>query len=93
MGWGYRKRVKLLPGINLNIGKRGAGVSGGKRGARVSVKNARGITPLAAATFGSTAGRGRAAAPAGADSLGFEAPSELAHPSTVAMLKKLGATE
>ena len=64
-----------------------------ERGARVSVKNSRGITPLAAATFGSTNGRGRAAAPAGADSLGFEAPSELAHPSTVAVLKRLGATE
>jgi ankyrin repeat protein len=64
-----------------------------ERGARVSVKNSRGITPLAAATFGSTAGRGRAASPAGADSLGFEPPAELAHPSTVAVLKKLGATE
>jgi uncharacterized protein len=62
-----------------------------ERGARVSAKNSRGITPLAAATFGSTAGRGRAAAPAGADSLGFEPPTELAHPSTVAVLKKLGA--
>ena len=41
MSWGYRKRVKLLPGINLNIGKRGVGVSGGKRGARVSA-NTRG---------------------------------------------------
>ena len=30
---------------------------------------------------------------AGADSLGFEPPVELAHPSTVALLKKLGATE
>jgi hypothetical protein len=46
-----------------------------------------------AAMFGSTVGRGRAAAPAGADSLGFEPPIELAHPSTVALLKKLGATE
>ena len=64
-----------------------------ERGAPVGVKNSRGITPLAAATFGSTAGRGRAAAPAGADSLGFEPPTELAHPSTVAVLKKLGATE
>jgi hypothetical protein len=36
MGWGYRKRVKLLPGINLNIGKRGLGASAGRRGARVS---------------------------------------------------------
>jgi ankyrin len=64
-----------------------------ERGARVNVKNTRGITPLAAAMFGSTTGRGRAAAPAGADSLGFEPPIELAHPSTVALLKELGATE
>jgi uncharacterized protein len=61
------------------------------RGASVVVANARGITPLAAAMFGSTAGRGRSAAPAGADSLGFEAPIELAHPSTVALLKALSA--
>ena len=64
-----------------------------ERGAGISVKNRRGITPLAAAMFGSTVGRGRAAAPAGADSLGFEPPIELAHPSTVALLKKLGAAE
>jgi ankyrin repeat protein len=64
-----------------------------ERGAGISVKNRRGITPLAAAMFGSTAGRGRAVAPAGADSLGFEPPIELAHPSTVALLKKLGAAE
>ena len=41
MSWGYRKRVKLLPGINLNIGRRGVGASGGRRGARVST-NSRG---------------------------------------------------
>ena len=64
-----------------------------EHGASVSVKNKRGFTPLAAAMFGSTVGRGRAAAPAGADSLGFEPPIELAHPTTVALLKKLGATE
>jgi uncharacterized protein len=64
-----------------------------ERGARVNVKNARGITPLLAAMFGSTTGRGRAAAPAGADSIGFERPVELVHPSTVALLKELGATE
>jgi len=61
------------------------------RGAAVSVKNARGLTPLAAAMFGSTAGARGAAAPAGADSLGFEPPIELAHPTTVALLKELGA--
>jgi uncharacterized protein len=63
------------------------------RGAGVNVKNRRGITPLGAAMFGSTAGRGRAAAPAGADSLGFEQPVQVAHPSTVVLLKSLGATE
>ena len=61
------------------------------RGAAVSVKNARGLTPLAAAMFGSTAGARGAAAPAGADSLGFEPPIQLAHPTTVALLKELGA--
>jgi ankyrin repeat protein len=62
------------------------------RGANVNVKNARGVTPLAAAMSGSIAGgRSAAAAPAGADSLGFEAPVTLAHPSTVALLKRLGA--
>ncbi len=64
-----------------------------ERGARVDGKNRRGITPLAAAMFGSTTGRGKAAAPAGADSLGFEPPIALAHPSTVALLKTLGAAE
>lgn len=64
-----------------------------EHGARVNVKNTRGMTPLAAAMFGSTAGRGRSAAPAGADSLGFERPIDIAHPSAVALLKKLGASE
>jgi ankyrin repeat protein len=64
-----------------------------ERGAGLGVKNRRGITPLAAAMYGSLAGRRGATAPAGADSLGFERPIELAHPSTVALLKKLGATE
>jgi uncharacterized protein DUF4236 len=45
MSWGYRKRVKLLPGLNLNLGKRGVGLSGGRRGARVSA-NTRGRRAL-----------------------------------------------
>jgi ankyrin len=61
-----------------------------ERGANVNVKNARGATPLAAAMSGSTAGARGAAAPAGADLLGFEPAVTLAHPSTVALLKKLG---
>jgi len=64
-----------------------------EHGASLTAKNRRGFTPLVAAMFGSTVGRGRSAAPAGADSLGFEAPVELAHPTTVALLKKLGAAE
>jgi ankyrin repeat protein len=65
-----------------------------EHGADVNVKNRRGITPLLAAMFGSTAGRGRGpAAPAGADLIGFERPVESAHPSTVELLKSLGATE
>ena len=60
-------------------------------GARLDVRNKRGVTPLAAAMFGSTAGRGRTAPPTGADSLGFERPIDIAHPSAVALLEKLGA--
>jgi uncharacterized protein len=61
------------------------------RGASLNAANKRGITPLAAAMFGSTTGRGRSTAPAGADLIGFEPPAELAHPGTVALLKQLGA--
>jgi ankyrin repeat protein len=65
-----------------------------EHGARVDVKNKRGVTPLAAATYGSTAGRGnRPAAAPGADSLGFEAPIDIAHKSTVTLLQKLGASQ
>ena len=59
-------------------------------GADVNVRNTRGVTPLAAAISGSIAGGRSAAAPAGADLLGFEPTVVLAHPSTVALLKKLG---
>jgi len=62
------------------------------RGANVNVKNARGVTPLAAAMSGSIGGGRSAATPAGADLLGFEPAVTLAHPSTVALLRKLGAT-
>jgi ankyrin len=64
-----------------------------EHGARLDVKNKRGITPLAAAMFGSTVGRGRQTAPAGADSVGFERPIDIAHPSAVALLEKLGARQ
>jgi hypothetical protein len=37
VSWRFQKRRKLLPGVTLNLGKRGAGVSAGPRGAKVSV--------------------------------------------------------
>ena len=36
MGWRFQKRKKLIPGITLNVGKRGASVSAGPRGAKVN---------------------------------------------------------
>ncbi len=36
MGWQFRKRKKVLPGVTLNVGKRSAGVSVGRRGARLT---------------------------------------------------------
>jgi len=62
-----------------------------ERGASVTVENKRGMTPLDAATNGSTTGAVRSAAPAGADLLGFEPAIKVAHPSTVALLRSLGA--
>ena len=41
MGWRFRRSVKILPGVRLNVSKRGAGVSVGPRGAKLSV-NTRG---------------------------------------------------
>lgn len=37
MGLNFRKRIKIAPGLNLNVGKRGLGVSAGPRGASVSI--------------------------------------------------------
>jgi hypothetical protein len=41
--WRFQRRKKVLPGITLNVGKRGASVSVGRRGARVSASR-RGLT-------------------------------------------------
>jgi hypothetical protein len=43
VGWRFQRRKKLLPGVTLNLGKRGAGVSVGPRGAKVSASS-RGLT-------------------------------------------------
>ena len=37
MGWRFQKRKKLVPGLTLNLGKRGASLSAGPRGAKVNV--------------------------------------------------------
>lgn len=37
MGFRFRKSVSLFPGVRLNIGKSGLGVSAGVKGARVGV--------------------------------------------------------
>ncbi len=37
MGFRFYRRIKIMPGISLNLSKRGVSVSGGARGARVTV--------------------------------------------------------
>jgi hypothetical protein len=37
MGWRFQKRVKIAPGVRVNLSKRGAGLSFGGRGLRYSV--------------------------------------------------------
>lgn len=41
MSWGFRKRIKLFPGVHINVGKRGVSVSAGVRGANVTFGNDR----------------------------------------------------
>lgn len=36
MGWNFRRRVTILPGLTLNFGKRGTSVTVGKRGATMT---------------------------------------------------------
>jgi uncharacterized protein len=62
-------------------------------GAQLNVKNKRGLTPLAALLAPPARGRGAAAAANGADLTGVDTPSQPAHQSTVALLRKLGATQ
>ncbi|MFG1410323.1 DUF4236 domain-containing protein [Xanthobacter sp. VTT E-85241] len=40
MGWGFRKRIKIAPGVHLNLSKRG--ISGSVGGSPLSVKVGRG---------------------------------------------------
>jgi hypothetical protein len=43
MGWRFQRRRKLLPGVTLNVGKRGGSLSFGRRGAKLNVGR-RGVT-------------------------------------------------
>ncbi len=43
MGWRFQRRKKLLPGVTLNLGKRGASVSVGPRGTKLTAGR-RGLT-------------------------------------------------
>ena len=42
MGFRFQKRISILPGININLGKRGASVSVGPRGLKTTISS-RGI--------------------------------------------------
>lgn len=37
MGWRFRQRRKIAPGVSLNVGKRSGSLSFGRRGASVNV--------------------------------------------------------
>jgi hypothetical protein len=41
VAFGFRKSFKLAPGVRLTMSKRGASVSGGPRGAKLSVNTRR----------------------------------------------------
>jgi hypothetical protein len=43
MGWRFQRQKRILPGVSLNIGKRGASVSVGPRGAKLTAGR-RGLT-------------------------------------------------
>ncbi len=43
MGWRFQRRKRLLPGVGVNVGRRGVSVSVGRRGARVTAGR-RGVT-------------------------------------------------
>jgi Protein of unknown function (DUF4236) len=46
VGWRFQRRRSLLPGLTLNVGKRGGSISLGKRGGRLNVGR-RGLTATA----------------------------------------------
>lgn len=51
MGWSFRKRVKVLPGVALNFSKSGVSLSAGPRGAKVNVSG-RGVRTTVSGPLG-----------------------------------------
>jgi hypothetical protein len=51
MSWGYRRSPRIAPGVRLNLGKRGLGVSVGPRHAKLGV-NSRGRRSLYLSALG-----------------------------------------
>ena len=51
MSWGYRRSRRIAPGIRLNLGKRGLGVTVGPRHAKLRV-NSRGRRSLYLSALG-----------------------------------------
>jgi len=51
MSWGYRRSRRIAPGVRLNLGKCGLGVSVGPRRAKLSV-NSRGRRSLYLSALG-----------------------------------------
>jgi hypothetical protein len=43
MAWRFQRRKKLIPGLTLNVGKRGGSLSLGRRGAKLNLGR-RGMT-------------------------------------------------
>jgi hypothetical protein len=41
MGWGFRKSIRIAPGVRVNVGRRSTGISLGPRGLKLSA-NSRG---------------------------------------------------
>jgi len=37
MGWRFRRRIRLAPGLHLNVSKSGLGISAGPRGAKIGI--------------------------------------------------------
>ena len=46
MGWRLRRSIKIMPGVRVNLGKRGTSISFGIRGLRTTVGNGRSTTTV-----------------------------------------------